>query len=391
VENHSLNVTDVLYSATCLRVNSALYSISLRIPQYGMNKCTSLFRAAVACLVLFLTSATSPTTLRQTADKVGILVGTAVRPPLFSETAYSATLGREFNMLEPEDAMKWWTVRHTEDVFDFREGDEIVAFAKAHGMKVRGHCLVWDHNNPEWLVQGHFSPDRMSQLLQQHIERLMQHYAGQVFAWDVVNEALDENGEFKDSPWYNQPGVGLAGKGPGYVEQAFRWAHAADPKALLFYNENGAEGLNRKSDAVYAMVKDFRRRGVPIDGVGLQMHISGLDFDTSQIAPNIRRLTELGLQVHITELDVSLPVDSRGSFSRDDLEKQAEIYRGVVRACMLNSGCTAVQTWGFTDKYSWIGSHSRHTHGGALPFDNLYRPKPAYDAMIEEIAGRASH
>lgn len=355
-----------------------------------MNKCTPLFRAAVACLVLFPTLAAAPATLRQAAENAHILVGTAVRPSLFSEAAYSATLGREFNMVEPEDAMKWWVVRRSPDDFDFREGDEIVAFAEAHGMKVRGHCLVWDHDNPEWLVQRHFAPDRMSQLLQQHIDRVMQHYAGHVFAWDVVNEALDESGEFKDSPWYNQPGIGFAGKGPAYIEQAFRWAHSADPSALLFYNENGAEGLNRKSDAVYAMVKGFRRRGVPIDGVGLQMHISGVDFDTSQIAPNIKRLTELGLQVHITELDISLPVDSSGSFSRDNLERQAEICRGVVRACMQSSGCTAIQTWGFTDKYSWVGSHSHRTRGGALPFDNLYRPKPAYDAMIGEIERRAS-
>ena len=140
----------------------------------------------------------------------------------------------------------------------------------------------------------------------------MKHYAGQVFAWDVINEALDENGHLRDSPWYNQPGIGLAGKGTAYIEQVFRWAREADPHALLFYNEAQGEGLNRKSDAIYAMVKDFRRRGVPIDGVGLQMHISRLDLDTAAIAANIARLTALGVQVHITELDVSLPIDSNG-------------------------------------------------------------------------------
>jgi endo-1,4-beta-xylanase len=339
--------------------------------------------------VLWLaTSQAPPVTLRQAADKAGILVGAAVRPSLLSESAYSATLGREFNMVEPEDAMKWWVVRQNADTFDFREGDEVVAFAHAHGMKVRGHCLVWDHNNPEWLTQGHFTPDQMSQLLHQHIARVMQHYAGQVFAWDVVNEALDENGRFKDSPWYNRPGIGLAEKSSTYVEQAFHWAHEADPNALLFYNEAEAEGLNRKSDAVYAMVKDFKARGVPIDGIGMQMHIPRLDFDISQVGPNIKRLTALGVQVHITELDVSLPVDSNGSFAKVDLARQGDIYRGVVRACLQNPGCTAIQTWGFTDKYSWIGSHSHGTHGGALLFDRLYQPKPAYDAMMREIANR---
>lgn len=355
-----------------------------------MSNCATILPIVMTSLLLSA-AAVSPATLRQAADKTGILVGAAVRPSLFSEAAYSATLAREFNMIEPEDAMKWWVVRHDAETFDFRQGDEIVAFARAHGMKVRGHCLVWDHDNPEWLAQGHFTGEQMSQLLRQHIMRVMQHYAGKVFAWDVVNEALDENGRFKDSPWYNRPGIGLAGRGSAYVEQAFRWAREADPKALLFYNENGAEGLDRKSDAVYAMVKDFRARGVPIDGVGLQMHISRLDFDTSQIAPNIRRLSALGLQVQITELDVALPVDSKGSFSEKDLQQQAQIYRAVVRACMQTAGCTAIQTWGFTDKYSWIGSHSHGTRGGALPFDRLYQPKPSYAAMIDEIGKRSSH
>jgi endo-1,4-beta-xylanase len=190
----------------------------------------------------------------------------------------------------------------------------------------------------------------------------------------------------KDSPWYNQPGIGLSDKGTAYVEQAFRWAHDADPRALLFYNDNGGEGLNRKSDAVYAMVKDFKRRGVPIDGVGLQMHISQLDFDTAAVAANIARLTALGLQVHITELDVSLPVDGKGLPRNDDLLHQAEVYRGVARVCAQNPGCTAIQSWGFTDKYSWIGSHSHGTRGAALPFDRAYKPKPAYDAMFEELS-----
>jgi endo-1,4-beta-xylanase len=344
--------------------------------------------------ILFLTAAAAAPSLplRQAADLGHMLVGAAVRPSLFSEAAYSATLAREFNMVEPEDAMKWWTVRRNPGTFDFREGDEVVHFAQTHGMKVRGHCLVWDHDNPEWLAQGHFTPAQLSNLLQDHISAVMKHYAGQVFAWDVVNESLDENGRFKDSVWYNQPGIGLAERGAAYIEQAFRWAHEADPQALLFYNENGGEGLNRKSDAIYAMVKDFKRRGVPIDGVGLQMHISQLDLDTTAIAANIARLTALGVQVHITELDVSLPLDSGGpvanNASHQDLLRQAEVYRGVVRTCLESPGCTAIQTWGFTDKYSWIGSHTHGACGAALPFDRGYKPKPAHDAVWEEISAK---
>ena len=153
----------------------------------------------------------------------------------------------------------------------------------------------------------------------------------------------------------------------------------------MFYNDNGGEALNRKSHAIYAMLKDFKRRGVPIDGVGLQMHISNLDFDVDAVAANIERLTKLGLQVHITELDVSLPVDAQGVAQKQDTMRQAEIYRRLVRACMKSPGCTAIQTWGFTDKYSWIGSHSHGVRGAALPFDRAYKPKPAYDAMLNEL------
>jgi endo-1,4-beta-xylanase len=328
--------------------------------------------------------------LRQDAESANVLLGTAVRPAQLSETAYATTLAREFNMVEPEDALKWWALRPDPNHYDFRQGDEVVRFAQAHQMKIRGHCLVWARNNPDWLMKGHFTTRQLSRVLRQHIFRVMKHYEGQVFAWDVVNEALDENGNPRDSLWYNQPGVGLSEKGTAYIERAFRWAHLADAHALLFYNEAEGEGMNRKSDAIYAMVKDFKRRGVPIDGVGLQMHVPALNADIAGITANIARLTALGLQVHITELDVSLPVDSTGTSSEENLEHQVAVYSGIVRACLNNPGCTAIQTWGFTDKYSWIGSHSRGSRGQALPFDRTYQPKSAYRALSEELkAGRS--
>lgn len=331
-------------------------------------------------------------TLRQSADQAGLLVGAAARSPQLAEPAYASILAREFNMVEAEDAMKWWVLRPDAATFDFRQGDELVRFAQAHGMKVRGHCLVWGRTNPGWLTQGHFTSKQLSRLLHEHINRVMKHYAGKVFAWDVINEALDENGNVRESLWYNQPGIGFSQQRTAYIEQTFRWAHKADPKALLFYNEAEGEGMNRKSDAIYAMVKDFRHRGVPISGVGLQLHIPRLDADVAGIAENIARLTALGVQVHITELDVSLPVDSSGNAGADDLARQADVYRGIVRACLNNPGCTAIQTWGFTDKYSWIGSHSRGARGQALLFDRTYQPKAAYRAVFEEItAGRAGN
>ena len=348
----------------------------------------------VVALVLLTSILCLPQSLHQAGDRDGVLVGTAVRPSQLSETAYASTLAREFSMVEAEDAMKWAILRPDRATYNFRQGDEVVRFAQAHQMKVRGHCLVWGRYNPDWLTQGHFTTRQLSRLLREHITRVMKHYRSQVFAWDVVNEALDENGDVRDSLWYNQPGIGWSQKGTAYIEQVFRWAHKADPHALLFYNEAEGEGLNRKSDAIYTMVKDFKRRGVPIDGVGLQMHIPTLDGEIpaiiATISANIARLTALGVQVHITELDVSLPVNSNGLPRPDDLTRQAEVYRGIVRACLNSAGCTAIQTWGFTDKYSWIGSHSRNARGQALPFDRAYQAKPAYRAILEELsAGRS--
>ncbi|MGA8429873.1 MAG: endo-1,4-beta-xylanase [Candidatus Sulfotelmatobacter sp.] len=344
------------------------------------------FKVLSLAVFLFTILPSAGPTLRQSADRAGILVGSAARSPLLQEAAYAATLSREFNMLEAEDAMKWWTIRRDPKRFDFTEGDELVRFAQAHWMKVRGHCLVWDHNNPEWLAQGKLTPVQLSHILREHIGTVMKHYADHVFAWDVVNEGFDEHGKVRNSIWYNQPGIGLADKDTAYIEQAFRWAHEADAHALLFYNEAEAEGLNPKSDAIYAMLKDFKQRGVPIDGIGLQMHIPSLNVDLQSIAANITRISELGLQIHITELDVPLPVNANGVPGGEDLGRQAQIYRGIVRMCLDNPSCTAVQTWGFTDKYSWIGSHSHGLQGWALPLDRGYRPKAAYQAIAEELA-----
>lgn len=350
----------------------------------------------IACVVSLTVAAGSASsqTLREAAEHSRILVGAAVRPQQLLEPAYAATLAREFNMLEPEDVMKWETIHPAEDKFDFAQGDKLVEFATAHQMKVRGHTLTWHQQNPKWLTEETRTPEQMSRILEQHIKTVVGHYRGKVFAWDVVNEAFDEGrntGKLRSTLWYDKPGIGLAGKGYAYIEQCFRWAHAADPGAQLFYNDTEAEAVNSKSDAIYAMVKDFRQRGVPIDGVGLQMHLNNLHPDAASISENIGRLTALGLKVHITELDVSLPVNADGIASASDLQLQADVYRQIASACREHAGCTAIQTWGFTDKYSWIPWFSKHTRGAALLFDRQYRPKPAYGTLrsaLEQAKGR---
>lgn len=348
-----------------------------------------ILAAVVAVLAPATPGATSrrQRTLRDAADRIGLLVGAAVDPAHFSEPEYAGTLAREFNMVEPENAMKR---PHTEPApgrFDFGPGDSVVSFAEAHQMKVRGHNLLWGIHNPAWLENGQFTPAELHDIMQRHITTVAGHFAGKVFAWDVVNEAFDKNGALADSIWFDRPGIGLADQGTAYIEQAFRWAHEADPKALLFYNDYAAEGLNAKSDAVYAMVKDFKRRGVPIGGVGLQMHLALTDAaKLSSLDANIRRLAELGLQVHITEMDVGLPVAADGQL-RDpaDARRQADLYGLVARVCAADPGCTAFQTWGFTDKYSWIPAFTHGERGAGLLFDAAYEPKPSYSAVLKAL------
>src|SRR6266536_206893 len=149
----------------------------------------------------------SETTLREAADRAGLLVGTAVRPEHLSEPLYAATLAREFNLLEPEDAMKWEVLRPDAQSFDFSQADRIVDFAAQHRMKVRGHTLVWHRQNPRWLTQGKYTSGELAQILERHIKRVVGHYRGKVFAWDVVNEAFDElqPGQLRSTIWLDQP------------------------------------------------------------------------------------------------------------------------------------------------------------------------------------------
>jgi endo-1,4-beta-xylanase len=369
------------------------------------------YLAAVAFCLGFDGDVREP--LREAARTSGMLIGTAIRPAQLSEAAYSSTLAREFNMVEPEDALKWEVVHPERASFDFSQADRIVDFAVRHDLKVRGHTLVWHWQNPKWPTQGKYTSAELAEILENHIKTVVGHYRGKVFAWDVVNEAFDELhlGELRSTIWRDQPRIGIAssfeprassnparselatrGSQPtyAYMEQCFRWAHEADPQALLFYNEAEAETMNPKSDAIYAMVRDFRARGILIDGVGLQMHIANRHADAASISANIKRFTDLGVQVHITEMDVALPVNADGNASAEDLQQQADIYRQIATACLSYRGCTAIQTWGFTDKYSWIGSHSKKAQGAALPFDRNYRAKPAYEALRNTLEQQRS-
>ncbi len=320
-----------------------------------------------------------PDTLRYLASQRGLLIGAAVdTDALQSDPAYAQALGREFNLVVPENVMKFSKIHPERQTYDFAAPDALVNFASANGMLVRGHTLVWYVEDPEWVNSSGSTKEELKQILHDHISTVVGRYKGRIFAWDVVNEALDDSGQLRDSVW-------LRGIGPEYIDLAFRWAHEADPNALLFYNDFKGEGLGPKSDAIYNLVKGLHERGVPIGGVGLQMHVSLDDHPSAaDIKSNIERLAQLGLVVHITEMDVRLadPPDA------NSLNAQAQIYKDVLEACLSEKkACQALLTWGFTDKYSWIPNFYSGFGSGFI-FDSSFNPKPAYNLMKETLGGK---
>jgi len=243
-------------------------------------------------------------------------------------------------------------------------------------MVVKGHALVWHGATPTWVEA--LSPPELRIAVEDHIRMVAGHYRRRVHAWDVVNEAIDDS----------QPGlrstVFSRGLGSDYVAEAFRLARRADPEAQLIYNDYGGEGLNRKSNDVYNLVKDLKERGL-VDGVGLQMHISAASFPAlADIQANIQRLADLGLQVNLSEMDVRVK-DVPGD-AATKLQRQRQVYRDVVAACVAVPRCEAVTLWGFTDAHSWIDSF--FGADDPLLFDEQYRAKPAFFGVEDAFLGR---
>jgi endo-1,4-beta-xylanase len=245
---------------------------------------------------------------------------------------------------------------------------------------VRGHTLVWHNQNPAWLIPNNFTRSQAIDLLERHIFTVVGHFHSKVYAWDVINEGIAADGTQRETFW-------LETIGPEYFEYAFNFAREADKGARLFYNEYAADGLGAKSDGMYALLKDLKERGIPIDGVGLQMHFAQYDTPDFALPPsaeeltaNLNRLAALGLEIHITELDVQV---QRLPGKREDLlEKQAQVYRQVLETALANPRLKAVVTWGFTDRHSWIPQFTGQPDW-PLPFDEYYQPKPAYAALYK--------
>jgi GH35 family endo-1,4-beta-xylanase len=304
-------------------------------------------------------------------------IGTAVDvTALATVPQYAAVLAREFNYVTPENAMKWGSIEPTQGVWSFGGADAVVAEAQANGQAIKGHTFVWWQQNPGWIAG--LTSDQLNAAVQANITTVMSRYQGVVRAWDVVNEAID------DKTLALRTGVhqtlGLSG-----LVQAYQTAQAADPAALLNYNDYGIESPGPKTDAVFNLLQTLIGMGAPIGGVGIQAHLSTLAYPTAQgLRTNIERFASLGLKVNISELDVRttqvLPNDWETRMQQERLA-----FQMVAGVCATEPACEAVTTWGFTDADTWIDAAFGTDQ--PLEFDDQYQPKVSYDGLMAGLRG----
>jgi endo-1,4-beta-xylanase len=335
---------------------------------------TAVLLGLTGMVVLATPAAADP--LRVHAAARGIYMGDAVDNNEISDSTYRTHIATEFSSLTPGNAMKWDSTEPNQGQFSYGRADAIMDLAEANNQSVRGHTLVWHNQTPSW-VQN-LSATAMTSALQNHIANVVGHYKGRLYAWDVVNEVLNEDGTMRNSFWYQKLGT-------SYIATAFRAARAADPNAKLYINDYNTDGLGSKSDGMYSLVQSLLSQGVPIDGVGFQAHLAIQYGFPTQMQQNLQRFANLGLDVAITELDVRMQLPSDSS----KLATQATYYRNVMNACLAVTRCVGVTTWGYTDKYSWIPSVFPG-EGAALLVDENFQVKPAYTAVHDALAGGSS-
>ena len=321
------------------------------------------------------------TPLRTLAAVNGIAIGGATGSTFQRTDAVGdtlrAVLAREFDMVWSGNWLKFSVVHPAPTTYDFSWADSLVAFAQAHTMTVRGHTFVWQNQIPAWLTGGTWTSTQVDSILASHIATVMAHYKGKIRIWDVVNEAVDDNAQRRATFW-------STALGPGYIARAFQLARAADPTALLYYNDYNIEGSNAKADTVYALLSALKAGGVPVDGIGMQGHFIVGQLPSSQsLQANFARFTALGLKIEITELDIRMPVPATAA----NLTQQAVDYQTIVSACLQTPACDAVELAGVYDGDSWVPS-TFPGYGAALLFDETFYPKVAYTAVNALLAGK---
>ncbi|HVV21727.1 MAG TPA: endo-1,4-beta-xylanase [Pseudonocardiaceae bacterium] len=331
-----------------------------------------------------------PDSLRALAAQVGLRVGTAIIPFDLDNTAYRQVAADQFSVVTPGNEMKWEVVEPTRGTYDWSGGDRLVQFARQNHDLVRGHTLLWHNQLPTWLTDGvadgTIDNAQLKALLHKHITDEVTHFRGQIWQWDVANEFFTDSNPSQINPndfWISHLGAGV-------IADAFRWAHAADPHALLFYNDYniaGEDGTNAKSDAAYAWLKQMLAQGVPINGVGDQGHLDLQYGLPTKMTQDLQRFAGLGLKVAITEADVRTFVDNAtDQVPTDSLapSAQAYAYDQMLRACLAVRSCISFTVWGFGDADSWVpGFFTGEGYAGT--YDVNLRPKPAYFAMQQTL------
>ncbi len=338
---------------------------------------------SILCCTLLLLSSVSVSSqdnLRTYADKIGMNLGTCVFHNAYStDQTYSKIVKQDFNTLVAENEMKPDALQANRGQFNFSRADEMVKFAKANNMKMRGHTLVWHSQAPGWLQN--LKGQELMKAMKDHITGVLTHYKADnktVIEWDVVNEAFHNDGtrgDLRSSFWSNN-------FGGDFIDSAFVFAHQADPDVLLYYNDYNTTNVNAKSTAIYEKCKKMLANGIPIHGIGFQSHQMLEEYTPEFIASvkeNFERFEKLGLKIAITELDIRIkaPTDA------NKLKKQADYYREFMEVALANPACRTFMIWGFTDKHSWVPGV--FDADDALIYDRNYQPKPAYTSLLETL------
>ncbi len=316
-----------------------------------------------------------------------ILIGAAVN----QSGVNNALIGQEFNYVTADNAMKWDATEGSEGVFNFSAADQIVSAAQSKGVKVKGHALVWHNQLPNW-VKSINSRDRIQAVMKNHIEKVMEHFGNKIIAWDVVNEALytdNDNGsgnaKMRDTVFYKL-------LGEDFIPLAFKYAREyADSHNMkemkLYYNDYSIDGDNDKSRFLRKKVKEWLDKGVPIDGIGFQMHIGPPNnIPTAQaVKDNMDYYASLGLDVLISEWDINL---CGGDVSSS---QQSQLYHDITAVCVNNPRCVAITWWGVNDSESWLnrfnGSKCNGSSSQSLLFNNN-KPKAVYTQVLDALNGK---
>jgi endo-1,4-beta-xylanase len=332
--------------------------------------------AAFAVPILAFPEAAGAAPLRTHATARNKFIGFALNVGQINNAPYRNLGATEFNQVTAENAMKFSETHpnpgNQASSYNFTGADQVMAFAEQNNQQVHGHTFVWHQQTSGWIQS--LPGAEMLTAMRQHIATVGGRYANnpRLTSWDVVNEAFEENGNRRQSFWMNINNA----TGMDYIAEAFRAARAADPDADLCYNDFNIEGMNAKSNAVFAMVQQFQQQGVPIDCLGIQGHLAIQFSFPGQVAQNLARFAQLGLRIRFTELDVRMqnPRDA----SKD--QQAASYFTQIIQACNNQAACDGVTIWGISDNFSWIPDTFPNECCGLL-WDANFQAKPQYTAV----------